>query len=137
MTDPNDLTPDEPTTPAEPTPDPELERRTRQWAMFIHFSVLASWLVPLAGVVVPVLLWQLKKDELPGIQSHAYVVLNWIISSLIYGVICFLLLFVAIGVLGFFVLALLTVVYSVVGGVKANDGELWPYPGTIVKLFDV
>jgi uncharacterized Tic20 family protein len=131
MTDPNDPTQNV------STPDPELERRTRQWAMFIHFSVLASWLVPLAGVVVPVLLWQLKKDELPGIQPHAYVVLNWIVSSLIYGVICFLLLFVAIGVLGFFILGLLTVVYSVVGGVKANDGELWPYPGTIVKLFDV
>lgn len=129
--DPNDLMPEEPTN------DPELDRRTRQWAMFIHFSVLASWLVPLAGVVVPVLLWQLKKDELPGIEPHAHVVLNWIVSSLVYGMICFLLLFVAVGVLGFFILGLLTVVYSIVGGVKANDGELWAYPGTIVKLFDV
>ncbi len=136
MTDPNEPATDASAT--DPTaPDPELERRTRQWAMFIHFSVLASWLVPLAGVVVPVLLWQLKKDELPGIQPHAHIVLNWIVSSFVYAVICFLLLFIAIGALGFFILGLLTVIYSIVGGVKANDGELWPYPGTIVKLFDV
>jgi uncharacterized Tic20 family protein len=113
------------------------ERQTRQWAMLIHFSILASWLVPLAGVVVPILLWQLKKDELPGIQPHAHVVLNWILSSLVYAVICFILLFIAIGALGFFLLAVLTVVYAIIGGVKANDGELWEYPGTIIKAFDV
>lgn len=121
-----------------PTPaavDPELQRRTNQWAMFIHFSVLASWIVPLAGIVVPILLWQLKKDELPGIEAHAHVVLNWILTSLVYAVICFILLFIVIGALGFFVLMLLTVVYSIIGGVKANDGELWEYPGTLIKVF--
>ena len=120
---------------ADPAMDPELQRRTNQWAMFIHFSVLAYWIVPLAGVIVPILLWQLKKDELPGIEAHAHVVMNWIITSLVYAVICFFLLVVAIGVLGFFVLGLLTVVYAIIGGVKANDGELWVYPGTLIKVF--
>ena len=113
------------------------ERQTRQWSMLIHFSILAGWVVPLAGVVVPVLLWQLKKDELPGIRPHAHVVLNWILSSLVYAVICFILLFIAIGALGFFLLAVLTVVYAIIGGVKANEGEVWEYPGTIIRAFDV
>ncbi|MEM1411332.1 MAG: DUF4870 domain-containing protein [Pseudomonadota bacterium] len=145
MTDPNDpgTGPETSATPASesaatPEPaaaDPALEKRTNQWAMFIHFSMLAGWIVPLAGLIVPIILWQIKKDELPGIQPHAYVVLNWIITSLVYGVICFILTFIAIGVLGFLALAVVTVIYAIVGGVKANDGEVWEYPGTIIKVF--
>jgi uncharacterized Tic20 family protein len=115
--------------------DGEHERQTRQWAMFIHFSVLAGWVIPLAGVVVPVLLWQIKKDELPGIVPHAHVVLNWLVSSFVYGVICFILMFIFIGLIGFVVLGLATLVFSLYGGIKANEGELWEYPGTFIKLF--
>ena len=113
----------------------ELERETRQWAMFIHFSILAGWVIPLGGLIVPILLWQIKKDELPGIVPHAHVVLNWIITSLVYAIICFILTFILIGILGFIALAIVTIVFSVIGGIKANDGEVWEYPGTFIKVF--
>lgn len=114
---------------------PEQEAETRRWAMFLHFSVLAGWLVPFAGVIVPILLWQLKKDELPGIVPHAHVVMNWLVSTLIYFTICLVLTVVLVGILGFYILALATLVFSILGGIKANDGELWEYPGTLVKIF--
>jgi len=111
------------------------DKETRQWAMFIHFSILAGWIIPIGGLIVPILLWQIKKDELPGIVPHAHVVLNWIVSSLVYALICLVLTFVVIGVFGFMALALATVIFAIVGGIKANDGELWEYPGTIIKIF--
>lgn len=122
-------------TGGEPGGSPGKERETRQWAMFIHFSMLAGWVIPLAGIIVPILLWQLKKDELPGIEPHAHVVMNWIVSSLVYAVICYILLLIVIGALGFLVLGVLTVAYAIIGGIKANDGELWEYPGTLIKVF--
>ena len=111
------------------------DRETNQWAMFIHFSILAGWAIPLAGLVVPILLWQLKKDDLPGIVPHAHIVLNWIISSLVYAFICLILSIIVIGAFGFVLLGLVTVIYAIVGGIKANEGEVWEYPGTIIKLF--
>ncbi len=111
------------------------ERETRQWAMFIHFSILAGWLVPIGGLIVPIILWQMKKDELPGIVPHAHVVLNWIVSSIVYGLICLVLMLVVIGLLGFIVLGLATIIFAVIGGIKANEGEVWEYPGTIIKIF--
>lgn len=111
------------------------DRETNQWAMFIHFSILAGWIVPIGGLIVPILLWQIKKDELPGIVPHAHVVLNWIVSSLVYALICFILMFVVIGIFGFMALGLATVIFAIMGGIKANDGELWEYPGTIIKIF--
>ncbi len=128
-------TPPPPTPEPEPATPPSKDKETNQWAMFIHLSLLAGWVLPLAGLIVPIVLWQIKKDELPGIEPHAHVVLNWIITSLVYGLICFILMFVVIGVFGFFVLAILTVIYAIVGGIKANSGELWEYPGTIIKIF--
>ena len=111
------------------------DRETNMWAMFIHFSILCGWAVPLAGLIVPIILWQLKKDDLPGTVPHAYVVLNWIVTSLVYGLICFILTFIFIGIFGFMALGIATIIFAVVGGVKANNGELWEYPGTIVKIF--
>lgn len=114
---------------------PSRDRETQQWAMFIHFSILAGWAVPIGGLIVPIILWQIKKDELPGIVPHAHVVLNWIVSSLVYALICFILMFVVIGIFGFMALGLATIIFAVIGGIKANEGELWEYPGTIVKIF--
>ena len=120
---------------SEQTAAPVRDRETRQWAMFIHFSILAGWAVPIGGLIVPIILWQIKKDELPGIVPHAHVVLNWIVSSLVYALICFILTFVIIGIFGFMALGLATVIFAVIGGIKANEGELWEYPGTFIKLF--
>ena len=117
--------------PAQPTRD----RETNQWAMFIHFSILAGWIVPIGGLIVPIILWQLKKDELPGTVAHAHVVLNWIVTSLVYALICFILTIVVIGIFGFIALGLATVIFAIVGGIKANNGEFWEYPGTIIKVF--
>ena len=138
MTDPtrpdDDISQSEPTPTSPATVDAQ-EKETRTWAMLIHFSVLASWIVPLAGIIVPIILWQIKKDELPGIVPHAHIVMNWIITSLVYGFICFILTFLVIGIFGFMALAVATLLFSIIGGIKANEGEIWEYPGTIIKVF--
>src|SRR4051794_824783 len=62
----------------------DLEGQTDLWAMFLHMSILAGYVVPIAGFVLPVLIWQVKKGELPGLDEHGKVVVNWLISKLIY-----------------------------------------------------
>ncbi|MEM9301464.1 MAG: DUF4870 domain-containing protein [Pseudomonadota bacterium] len=103
----------------------------RQWAMFIHFSIFLGFLVPMLGLVAPIVLWQMKKDQFPSITPHAYVVFNWILSLLIYSLICAVLTIIVVGILGFVVLGILSILYPIIGGIKANDGELWEYPGSI------
>ena len=50
---------------------------TNNWCMLIHLSQFCAGIFPMAGLVVPIILWQIKKDELPGIVPHTHVVLNW------------------------------------------------------------
>jgi len=106
----------------------------RQWAMFLHFSLLLGFGIPVAGLLAPIIIWQLKKTELPEIDAHGKVVVNWILSAVIYGVVCVLLRFMFIGIPLLYVLAALCVIFPIIGGIKANNGELWPYPLSIQFL---
>ena len=113
----------------------ESTKEERQWAMFLHLSLLAGFIIPLGGLLVPIIIWQMKKEEMPSIVPHAHVVLNWIITALVYSVICFILMFIVIGIFGFIALSIATVAFAIIGGIKANEGEVWVYPATIIKVF--
>ena len=87
--------------------------------------------MPLAGLIAPILIWQIKKDELPEIDVHGKIVVNWIISEILYGVLCVILLFVVVGLPLLVALGVLAVVFPIIGGIKANNGEVWRYPMSI------
>ena len=82
-------------------------------------------------MVAPIIIWQLKKEEMPGLDAHGKVVTNWIISSIIYGGVSVLLIFVLIGIPLIVLLCLVGVIFPIIGGIKASDGEVWKYPMSI------
>jgi uncharacterized Tic20 family protein len=110
------------------------EQQTRQWAMFVHLSLLAGFVVPLAGFVLPVVLWQVKKTELPGIDAHGRIVVNWIISAIIYAFVSVLLAFVVVGIPLLIALGVMGIIFPIIGGIKASNGEVWKYPLSIPFL---
>lgn len=112
----------------QPLPD---EQEARQWAMFLHLSQLAGFIVPLLGLIAPIVIWQIQKEKYPILDEHGKAVMNWIISELIYMVISFLLIFVVIGIPLLAIFGVLGVIFPIIGGIKANNGELWHYPMTI------
>jgi len=114
-----------------PLEDSFEEKTAREWAMYLHFSMFAGYLVPIAGFVAPIIIWQVKKDELPSLDEHGRIVTNWLISNLIYSVIGFFLVFLVIGIPILIVLGILNLAFPLIGGLKANQGEVWQYPLTI------
>ena len=62
---------------------------------------------------------------------HGKIVVNWIISEILYGVLCVLLLIVVVGLPLLIALLVIAVVFPIVGGIKANNGEVWKYPMSI------
>lgn len=114
------------------TASPEtVDSESRQWAMFLHFSVLAGFLVPFGGLIVPILIWQVKKSELPWLDVHGKNIANWIISKLIYFGCCVLLVFAIVGIPMLIVLGICALVFPIIGGIKASSGEVWKYPMAI------
>jgi uncharacterized protein len=104
------------------------------WAMLIHVSQFCGYLLPVLGWIVPVILWLIKKDESAYIDAHGKIVLNWIISELIYLIVSFLLVFVVIGIPLLIGLGIIGIVFPIIGAIKANEGECWAYPMSIAFL---
>jgi uncharacterized protein len=105
------------------------EQQTKQWTMFLHLSQLLNCLVPPFGWIAPILIWQMKKADVPAIDEHGKIVANWMISELLYCVV------LAVTFVGLFlvpiVLIIGIIVFPVIGGIKANNGEVWKYPLSI------
>lgn len=107
------------------------DKELKLWSTLLHLSLLAGLIIPLGGLIVPVVIYILKKDDVPGLEAHWNVVINWIISAIIYAVICFILMIIVIGVFLLWGLALLGLIFPIIGAIKANDGEVWKYPLSI------
>jgi uncharacterized protein len=96
--------------------------------MLCHLSALAGYIIPLGNVLGPFLIWQIKKNEMPAIEGPAKDALNFQITMLIAAIVCFILVFVAIGIFLLPILGVFALVCIVIAAVKANNGERWKYP---------
>jgi uncharacterized Tic20 family protein len=105
------------------------------YALILHLTQFCSWLFPFLGLVVPLILWQSKKDD-PYINEQGKVVMNWLFSSLIYAVVSIILCFVVIGIFMLLALAVCSIVFTIMGAMDANKGVIKNYPMAI-KFFDV
>lgn len=103
-----------------------------QYSMFIHLSQLLGGTG--IGIVVPFILWYIKKDESVIIDNQGKVVVNWILSFLIYAICCGLLAFIFIGIPLLIVLGICNFIFIIIGSIKASSGELWKYPLSIEFL---
>ncbi len=106
-----------------------------RWSMFIHLSQFCAYLVPALGIVVPIVMWQMKKND-PTVDKHGRIVTNWILTVVILGLVSYLLCFVLIGFVLLGLLLVLVVLYPIIGGIKANNGEVWKYPFSL-QIFRV
>jgi len=106
----------------------------RTFCMLLHISQFASVIVPLAGFVLPIVMWATEKDKSRSIDLHGKIVINWIISCTIYAIVAAILIIVVIGIPILIALVVVGIVFPIMGGIKANKGEFWKYPLSITFL---
>ncbi|MFN3756991.1 MAG: DUF4870 domain-containing protein [Flavobacterium sp.] len=139
-----------------------INQNEKNTAVALHLSALAKFLIPFAGIIIPMIIWQNKKQESEYIDQNGKSVLNFNLSVLLYGII--------IGIIGaiFFIDAIVEVVKMsatdidfipvnlitiaivlsiiaafwciiefiliIIGSLKAGNGEVFHYPLSIPFL---
>ena len=109
--------------------------------MLCHLSALAGFIIPFGNILGPLIIWQIKKNEFPSVEEHGKASLNFQITvmiALFVGIIASVLLsFVCIGFLFIpvmVVIGLCGLIFAVIAGIKANNGEPYRYPWSLTLV---
>ncbi|MFK3936388.1 DUF4870 domain-containing protein [Alkalihalobacillus sp. NPDC078783] len=97
----------------------------RVLAMLIYVS---SFFTTIIG---PLIIWLVKKDNSPFVDKHGKEYFNFIISYTIYSVVGFITLAILVGFIILPVVGLMWFIFTIVGAVKAYNGEWYRIPLTI------
>ncbi len=108
--------------------DDELELEERQWAMFAHLAGLAGFVFPFGNLIGPLIVWQVKKDQMPFVDEQGKEALNFQITVCLALLVSLVLMLVLIGFLLMPIVAVGALVFTVIAAIKANDGEHYRYP---------
>ena len=128
-------------------------------AALLHLSAFAKYLIPFAGIVVPLIIWQTKKHQSQYVDENGKSVVNFHLSILAYSIVIAIVVgiffigsivnyieienaggdvipidLITVGIIGASVLGIWTIaefVLVILGTVRANEGTVYKYPLTI------
>jgi uncharacterized Tic20 family protein len=111
-----------------PTTSAAIGKEERNWAMLAHLSGLLAFATLIGGVLGPLVMWMIRKDDMNFAADQAKEALNFqitvFIAGLIAGVMCLILIgFVLLGIL-----VIADLVLMIVAAVKASEGVNYRYP---------
>ena len=116
-----------PSTPAGLTIDP----KDQALASITHLSGLAGYIVPLGGVIVPIIIWMVKSESavISGIAKQA-LLLNIIVFVLVAAtaILWITIILIPVVILFWIALGIAALALPIVGAIKASQGEYYRYP---------
>lgn len=98
------------------------------YCMTIHLALL----LPGLGFIVVFLLWLSNKDRNATVDRHGKAAVNWLLSSMLYILMIFMLsLYYRPLVHVFPVLVVIYCLFPIIAATKAHEGKFWNYPLSI------
>ncbi|MBX3731887.1 MAG: DUF4870 domain-containing protein [Verrucomicrobiae bacterium] len=122
-----------PTSGPEPLPPSPAPDNARTWEVACHLAAFSGYLTGVGWILGPLIVWLLKRSELPGVDAHGKEALNFQLSVLLWALVIFagslltcgmtlpLLLVIGVG----------QIVLMIIGAIQAGSGKLYRYPLTI------
>lgn len=106
----------------------------RLWAMLCHLSTLLT-IAPFANVVVPLVIWMIKRDTSPLVADQGKEALNFQITMMLLyalAIACFFtVILIPLSILLAILLPIWHLVLSIIAAIKAYDGQPYRYPMTV------
>ncbi len=103
----------------------------RGLAACTHLSGLAGYVVPLGGVIVPIIIWIVKSESpvIVGIAKQA-LLLNLIVFGLFVAtaLLWITIILIPFVILFWIALSVVALALPIAGAIKANQGDYYRYP---------
>jgi uncharacterized Tic20 family protein len=104
---------------------------SRTFEVLCHVLGFAGFVLPFANIWAPLIVWLMKKAESPSVDAHGKEAINFQISMTIWVLLCAASWLVLIGIVLLPAALITGIVLTVIGTIKASNGELYRYPLTI------
>ncbi|MHB1616966.1 MAG: DUF4870 domain-containing protein [Metallibacterium sp.] len=132
MSEENRYTTPPPPPPTASAPAQLSEMDQRNWAMFTHLSALTGIFTGGLGFILgPLILWLIKKDQMPQVNEAGKEALNFQLTMLIALLISLVLIVILIGFPLMFAVGIFDVVMVIIAAVQTSNGTRYRYPLTI------
>lgn len=104
----------------------------RNWAMVAHLSALTFLISVIGGMLAPLIVYLIRKDDMPFAAQQAKEALNFQITMFLLGIVGWILIVLIItlplGVLLLIFVGIADVVLTIVAAIKAGEGFPYRYP---------
>lgn len=101
----------------------------RTTGMLCHLLGLAGLLgIPFGNIIGPLVVWLVKKDESPFVDDQGKEAINFQITATIIAIAAAFSIIVIIGIFLLPAVLILWLIFTIVGAVKASNGEYYRYP---------
>ena len=108
---------------APPPPPAQNSGDDHLWIVFSHISLLLG-----VGILIPLIVYLIKKDESEQIAHHSREALNFHLSIIIYSTVCAI---TCIGIPLIFVITIGGIVLSIIAAIKSSEPVPYRYPLTL------
>ena len=105
-----------------PVQQPLSDSDARLWSMLAHIGLIVT------GFIGPLIIWAVFKDRSPLVRRNAAAATNFGFLMTIGYIVGSILLIVVIGGLVIAAAEVLAIIFGIIGAVRANNGEVYPYP---------
>ena len=102
----------------------------RQLIVLMHLSQLLDIVTGVGGLIVPLLIWAVKKEEIIDLDIHGKAIINFQLSMLLYSLLAFpLLIFLGLGIL--MAVGFLCLLFPIINAIRTSSGQYPNYPWCI------
>ena len=117
---------------ASPPPPGYASGEEKAWALVAHFGGAAGmfFLGAVFGWVAPLIALLAKGNQSATVRAHAVNALNFQITWSIVGLIGWVTICVAIGIIGVLAACALGIIFGIIAGVVTNEDQLYQYPAS-------
>jgi uncharacterized protein len=103
----------------------------RTWGSLAHLAALCGMLIPFGSLLGPLIIWRTRGQRTPFVGDQALEALNFNISVALAFLACLALVWLFVGILMVFALALYWMLMTVVATFRASEGRAYRYPITL------
>jgi uncharacterized Tic20 family protein len=112
--------------PVPPAAPPAADSNDKLLMVLCHLSLILGF-----GLILPFIVYLVKRDTSPLVAEHAKEVLNFHLSLIIWSIVACLGFFICIGFPLLIALGLMAFICAIIGAVKASEGGFYRYPLTL------